>query len=138
MIAACSTNFRAILFSVLCVAWMERGHASALESVLVAVDNSAFMVNQDIHPSRIQVCTAVAWGKLYVPNALSNLGLAQCQFECVNLVCTVKTQNSENTIGLMTMACRPDESPAVPGARDGAWGMGSESAFKRCFLAISS
>lgn len=57
-----------------------------LEATLIAVDNSGYMINSDHRPSRLQ-----------------------SQYECVNLVCTVKTQNPENTIGLLTMGCRSDE-----------------------------
>ena len=62
-----------------------------LEATLIAVDNSGYMINTDHRPSRMQ-----------------------SQYECVNLVCTVKTQNPENTVGLMTMGCLTDsECPRV-------------------------
>ena len=56
-----------------------------LEATLIAVDNSGYMINSDHRPSRLQ-----------------------SQYECVNLVCQVKTQNPENTIGLLTMGCQSD------------------------------
>jgi hypothetical protein len=36
----------------------------------------------------------------------------QCQYECVNLVCTVKTENPESCVGLMTMSVNPEKSCA--------------------------
>ena len=42
---------------------------AGLEATLIAVDNSGYMINTDHRPSRLQ-----------------------SQYECVNLVCTVKTQ----------------------------------------------
>lgn len=60
---------------------------AGLEATLIAVDNSGYMVNSDHRPSRLQ-----------------------SQYECVNLVCTVKTQNPENTVGLMAMGCEDDDA----------------------------
>ena len=67
-------------------------HSSAvsLEATLIAVDNSAYMINGDHRPDRLT-----------------------CQYECVNLICNVKVQNPENTIGLMAMACPQFQCPQV-------------------------
>jgi hypothetical protein len=43
---------------------------AGLEATLIAVDNSGYMINTDHRPSRLQ-----------------------SQYECVNLVCTVKTRS---------------------------------------------
>jgi 26S proteasome regulatory subunit N10 len=59
---------------------------AGLEATLIAVDNSGYMINSDHRPSRLQ-----------------------SQYECVNLVCSVKTQNPENTVGLMAMGCQGDD-----------------------------
>jgi len=69
---------------------LHRAGTVPLEATIIAVDNSMYMVNADHRPNRFQ-----------------------CLQECVNLICNVKTQNPENTIGLMTMACMPEECPCV-------------------------
>ena len=82
-----ATTVRACVFAALALAVGGAG----LEATLIAVDNSGHMINTDHRPSRLQN-----------------------QYECVNLVCTVKTQNPENTVGLMAMGCRgDDECPTV-------------------------
>jgi hypothetical protein len=79
-----------LLLSIL--AWCLVGSVSAagLEATLIAVDLSGFMVNADYPPSRLQ-----------------------CQYECVNLITTVKMQNPESAVGLMSMSCRDEECPRV-------------------------
>ena len=74
-----------MLASVLCALVRDVGGAG-LEATLIAVDNSGHMINSDHRPSRLQ-----------------------SQYEGVNLVCTVKTQNPENTVGLMAMGCQTDQ-----------------------------
>ncbi|EKX45774.1 26S proteasome regulatory complex, subunit RPN10 [Guillardia theta CCMP2712] len=80
---------RATLLMLLCCL-LHSGGSVPLEATIIAVDNSMHMINGDHRPNRFQ-----------------------CQQECVNLICNVKTQNPENTIGLMTMACLPNEYPCV-------------------------
>eukprot|EP00292_Cryptomonas_paramecium_P013431 CAMPEP_0113709424 /NCGR_PEP_ID=MMETSP0038_2-20120614/29562_1 /TAXON_ID=2898 /ORGANISM="Cryptomonas paramecium" /LENGTH=224 /DNA_ID=CAMNT_0000635305 /DNA_START=16 /DNA_END=687 /DNA_ORIENTATION=+ /assembly_acc=CAM_ASM_000170 len=70
--------------------FLRSGHCVGLEATLIAVDNSAYMINEDQKPDRMT-----------------------CQQECVNLICNVKTQNPDNTIGIMAMASPRGACPRV-------------------------
>lgn len=79
-----------LLLSILACCLFGSTSATGLEATLIAVDLSGFMVNADYPPSRLQ-----------------------CQYECVNLITTVKMQNPESAVGLMSMSCRDEECPRV-------------------------
>lgn len=79
-----------LLLSILACCLAGGVSATGLEATLIAVDLSGFMVNGDYAPSRLQ-----------------------CQYECVNLITTVKLQNPESAVGLMSMSCREEECPRV-------------------------
>lgn len=61
-----------------------------LSSRYPRVDLSGHMINGDYSPNRLQA-----------------------QYECVNLISTVKTQNPESGIGLMSLSCPPGGCPRV-------------------------
>ena len=80
-----------LVYCVFGLVWLvSRTNGVALEATLIAIDNSAYMINGDHRPDRLT-----------------------CQYECVNLICNVKVQNPESTIGLMTMSCPTDQCPQV-------------------------
>lgn len=64
--------------------------AAGLEATLIAVDLSGYMLNGDYPPSRLQ-----------------------CQYECVSLINSVKTQNPESSVGLMSLSCTRKKCPRV-------------------------
>ena len=70
---------------------------AGLEATLIAVDNSGYMINTDHRPSRLQ-----------------------SQYECVNLVCTVKTQIHKpinltpEPITLAPEPINPESEPTKP------------------------
>jgi 26S proteasome regulatory subunit N10 len=79
-------NVFALALAISSCAFINAVGGAEQEATLIAVDNSGYMINSDHRPSRLQ-----------------------CQYECVNLVCTVKTQQPENTVGLLTMGCQSDD-----------------------------